>query len=552
MSNQNLRVQACNIDSVFDDPSVFTKDTLVKILDKMCSDVNSEFSKKFSELLHSNNIDGLLDLDISPLDYSDAHSYYMDNALYCFAKKYPYWKTSHDPKLNAMKTFIACEVQCMKANQVLINESAQITDSSVHSILSMAQRKILSILGDAPHITDLTLKFGPGATYGVTYNTSALDKLSSRLDVTESCYGLAEEFLRSCPGWSHNDDYFIVGPRRPNVPTLEKGDRLSFVPKTAKTDRPIGIGPLLNGLIQKGIGSAIRSKLKPILNLRDAQFRHRDLARKASIDNSLATVDLKSASDTISYGVICNLFPSDWFNLMDNARSHYYMIEDKWYPYHKFSAMGNGFTFELESLLFYSLAFASCKFNGDSTEEVSVYGDDIILPSTSYKTLLKVLSSLGFSINDEKSFADGPFRESCGGDFFLGCDVRPFYLKDKVTYRTLFLFHNYLTRTGYNYAFKKTFSFLKGLLSRDVVKMYASSNMEDDGVLYNPSKPRGSYCRIVTKTVGTRRSPKKRSHGIAYILYQNMLSYGDNEVSEPWFKTKKFRCKHRLYHQTYI
>jgi hypothetical protein len=39
------------------------------------------------------------------------------------------------------------------------------------------------------------------------------------------------------------------------------------------------------------------------------------------------------------------------------------------------------------------------------------------------------LEALGFQINQHKSFFEGPFRESCGKDFFRGFSVRPVYLK---------------------------------------------------------------------------------------------------------------------------
>lgn len=43
-----------------------------------------------------------------------------------------------------------------------------------------------------------------------------------------------------------------------------------------------------------------------------------------------------------------------------------------------------------------------------------------------------MLQFTGFKLNEEKSFfGDEPFRESCGGDYFAGKPVRPFYLKEE-------------------------------------------------------------------------------------------------------------------------
>jgi hypothetical protein len=39
----------------------------------------------------------------------------------------------------------------------------------------------------------------------------------------------------------------------------------------------------------------------------------------------------------------------------------------------------------------------------------------------------------GFRVNGKKSHHDSPFRESCGAHYYWGVDVKPIYLKDRVT-----------------------------------------------------------------------------------------------------------------------
>lgn len=94
--------------------------------------------------------------------------------------------------------------------------------------------------------------------------------------------------------------------------------------------------------------------------------------------------------------------------------------------------MGNGYTFELESAIFYCVALATCEFLGLPTEDVSVYGDDIIVPTQAAYQLKEILNELGFTLNQEKSFTSGPFRESCGADFFYGVNVRPFLIRSEL------------------------------------------------------------------------------------------------------------------------
>jgi hypothetical protein len=98
---------------------------------------------------------------------------------------------------------------------------------------------------------------------------------------------------------------------------------------------------------------------------------------------------------------------------------------DRWVTLEKFSSMGNGFTFELETLLFYAIAKAA---GGLQRDELSVYGDDIIIPTRCASDVLAALRFFGFTPNQRKTFVQGPFRESCGGDFFCGVDVTPYRL----------------------------------------------------------------------------------------------------------------------------
>jgi len=93
--------------------------------------------------------------------------------------------------------------------------------------------------------------------------------------------------------------------------------------------------------------------------------------------------------------------------------------------------MGNGFTFELETLIFMSLV--SAVTGRKIGEEVFAFGDDLIFPSDLSEDVIACLRFFGFTPNLAKTFSHGPFRESCGGDYFSGRFVRPFYLKNAVS-----------------------------------------------------------------------------------------------------------------------
>jgi len=127
------------------------------------------------------------------------------------------------------------------------------------------------------------------------------------------------------------------------------------------------------------------------------------------------------------------VLPPLWFDQLDDLRSKFTQVDGRWVRLEKFSSMGNGFTFELETLIFAALTCAAVRENGGLGQlgkDVFVFGDDIIAPDSQFRNVESVLKYFGFALNEEKSFYGAvPFRESCGGDYFAGQPVRGYYLK---------------------------------------------------------------------------------------------------------------------------
>jgi hypothetical protein len=183
------------------------------------------------------------------------------------------------------------------------------------------------------------------------------------------------------------------------------------------------------------------------LDLND-QTRNQRLARVGSFAGTLATIDLSMASDTVSRALVELMLPTDWLEALGQCRSPFGVLPsgEKIF-YQKFSSMGNGYTFELETAIFYSLALAVCATMGLELTRVSVYGDDIVVPSAAAERLMGLLRYVGFTPNASKSFYTGPFRESCGKHYYLGHDVTPFYVKrTPKTLMDLFKVHNQIFR----------------------------------------------------------------------------------------------------------
>jgi hypothetical protein len=165
------------------------------------------------------------------------------------------------------------------------------------------------------------------------------------------------------------------------------------------------------------------------LNL-NTQERNQELARYASITDELATVDFSSASDTISYELVRELLPPDWFHLLCIFRSDVGSYGEDRFHWQKFSSMGNVFTFELETLIFHALALVVTREAGLNEYWVNTFGDDVILPGIVAQPYLDLCTLLGFTANTEKTFVSGHFRESCGSYWYDGLDIKPIHLKE--------------------------------------------------------------------------------------------------------------------------
>jgi len=206
---------------------------------------------------------------------------------------------------------------------------------------------------------------------------------------------------------------------------------LTLVPKSFKSLRSIMPNSTSGAYISKGVEAMINLRFKrKRIYLPFLQQRHKDLARKGSIDGSLATIDLSHASDSVSMYLVQYLLPDDWFEFLNETRiptcvlpnGHRLQMET-------FATMGIGYTFVLETLIFRSILEAIRSLRKDSRRVrrfISTYGDDMICSSDLSEELVHVMREIGFVINEEKTFMTGFFRESCGGDYYRGVDVRPF------------------------------------------------------------------------------------------------------------------------------
>lgn len=188
----------------------------------------------------------------------------------------------------------------------------------------------------------------------------------------------------------------------------------------------------INIALQLAVGSHLKDLLKRRwgYDLRYGKESHMYAAQWASRTGSHATIDLSSASDTVSYRLVELLLPRQWFELLDSLRAPATSVSGKRHYLQKFSSMGNGFTFELETLIFGAICRVVQRELGAEEDDTLVFGDDIIVPTRAARSVLALLRFFGFSPNERKTFLSGAFRESCGGDFFNGVPVRAAFIEE--------------------------------------------------------------------------------------------------------------------------
>lgn len=409
---------------------------LVSALIQDCSQTVHPLILQLPGAIRSGNLEAIkvaCDTAGSPQLYGDPDTYLANAQIVAVVSKFPFEGDEAARESAALTKFRAAEETCAKVNQRFRSRSLPFW---VTSILNKAALLIEQTLGPFSRSYESILdsaRHGPGASLCLSGpKTSAYYKMAEGpWSASEACVRYVQDLvlldpalgrllrgaggIRTLPGHGHN--------------------KLTFVPKNAWTLRGIAIEPRLNMYLQLGTGLVMSRLLHRIgIDISD-QGKNQELAFQASLTgDGIATVDLSSASDTIAEELVRYLFRGlpDWMDFLYDLRSSSYRDPegDVLRPYEKWSSMGNGYTFPLETLLFWALSRV-CVDEVDPSGVVSVYGDDIIIPSAAYTKLTALFHEVGFNVNASKTFSQGPFRESCGRDFWYGVDVRPIFLTDQ-------------------------------------------------------------------------------------------------------------------------
>lgn len=493
-----------------------------------------------------------------PGRYSSAESFALDWQVYSFLRKFKGLPgtTDRERREAAHSSWSAGELRCFHANRriraVLQGDNTLLAMPlpgspgekvvTLATIILMAQRKVEAVLGpfDFKKVTR-ECRWSTGATADHPRGTQMSKKMTEKMTVTSRALPHLRKVISRDPGWmsaiTGRQTYNYASPLDNNFSVIEY-NRFLTVPKTAFTDRCIGAEPTGNSFLQQGVGRYIRRRLRRVGVDLDDQSWNQYLASKAYV-LGYSTIDLEGASDSVSHQFVKLMLPTRWFDYLSDLRSPFSRFAtgktSKRVHLQKFSSMGNAFTFELESLLFWSLASSVNEAFSEHGGSVGVYGDDIVVRRDLYDPLVAVLNWCGFKVNSAKSYRDGNFFESCGAHYFMGIDVTGFNQEESLTsLPEIINFHNRAVRWSIR-IFGTPFAPLCKRLVQDLadgVHKIPFSEESDAGFL-SPVRELGKFdpnhgylCRVL-QFIPSRETQYKQQAFYAYKLRRKSHSNAD-------------------------
>jgi len=507
---------------------------------------NPGFCSEFERALHTQPVAVVRGLSTTPTDEMSVAEFKATYQIESVLKRYRFQTDTYSDlelKSKAIASFLATQDR-------LANQDLTVMNAKSHRVLDLAASYIAKVLGvydDAEH-RDLC-RFGRKASVGVPARSACE---AARWEIPIS--GSREQihwFRQEIDGVECVQNYLAAqlesDPNR-SIFSETSSLTLTLVPKTFKSLRSIMPNSTIGSYLSFGLGEMMRKRLKRNgYDIRTLQQRHRYLACRASLDGNLVTADLSSASDSISVALVERIFPSDWFEILNRTRIGRVALplpddgEETIIDSLTFCTMGIGYTFPLQTLVFLALlkAIEHVTYHVRKRRTISVYGDDLIYPSSMHNNVLFYLQQFGFLINVEKTFSEGHFRESCGGDYYHGVDVRPFQPRNgpaavggKTYEAVLYKYVNGLLARWSEYEVGKTLDFLVSEIESVTgsCKLVPGDYPDDAGV----------KCPTLSSHEFLRRArvahPKHLGHGVYRFSYLGLTSDTREEKRhEPYY-----------------
>lgn len=330
----------------------------------------------------------------------------------------------------AIEGYLQCEKDVKDADKRISDEDR----SDLLRMSALLFRDVFTLVDRDIHEFNIMGKHGPG-------KTADRNSGNQKYDLSEWPARLEAEFPygnEAVPNPGFNYLYERVAILEPGE---ERPVKVTLVPKTLKTPRIIAIEPTAMQYMQQGLMEKfvkyleIDKTVSGMIGFTD-QIPNQDLAREGSLYRELATLDLKEASDRVSnqhVRALLQRFPT-LQRAVESVRSRKAVIPGgPVIRLAKFASMGSALTFPFEAMVFLTLVFLGIEkeLNRPLTRkdfkvlsnQVRVYGDDIVVPVRFVSSVVRVLDTFGYKVNTGKSFWNGKFRESCGKEYFDGVDV---------------------------------------------------------------------------------------------------------------------------------
>lgn len=337
--------------------------------------------------------------------------------------------------------------QCFSFMKKLTIDRPELKDEAIDSFLQREKNQSQVDGSDLQPILKLWLTgFTMDDFYPRHGNGSCADSSKWIVDKYSTFEGADQElsyFIRHY----HLNGWYPEG-LHPQLDTYNhRTSKVVCVPKTWKSVRTICEEPAILQYHQQGVLSAMAthfrrsSYLRRRINLAD-QTRNQELAELGSLGGMFCTIDLSAASDSVSLDLVRTAFyrtPLLAPLLCTRSYNCDYKRGENPIELKKFAAMGSAVTFPVECLVFAAICEFSILETGDDPRrsDYSVYGDDIVIETEYYDSVVRNLQRFGFTINSDKSFngssSYGFFRESCGGEYLNMVDVTPMRLSRRFT-----------------------------------------------------------------------------------------------------------------------
>jgi hypothetical protein len=383
---------------------------------------------------------------------------------------------------------------------------------------------------------------GPGSNIGAVGTDYYSKIFSSHLSTTNSTlYQIYKLWASESDRYSNAEELRISTF---GECSLVEGNKLSFVPKTRAISRTICSEPTLNMYFQQGLGASIEDRLREVYSI--------DLSTQPDLNRvmashwdcragcTFATIDLASASDTISLRLLNDIMPRAFLGYLKLFRSPFVTLPGgESTELFMVSSMGNGFTFPLQTALFSCMVDAvhRCrdtrlvrnkrKLNRNGTVSLThgnfgVFGDDIIVSNVLFADTCYLLQRCGFQVNEQKSFNQGVFRESCGSDYWCGQNVRGVYVKSLLTVQLRYSLLNRLIRWSAEHNISLPLTI--GQLADSVPKLFVPAWESDDSGI----KTSRSFIRTLPRDPCTQSVQYRR-----WVNEAPRLEFGDNVIKIP-------------------